>query len=102
MADFKAYIKDGEIIFDGPDDKVDMFAQFIEEIEEATDASACDCSSNDKVREVVEKYFPDYADDIMEMFEDNYGYCNCEIGSTLMTQNSIIKKMGRFMNNQEI
>lgn len=101
MADFKASIKDGEIVFDGIEEKVEMFSQFLEEMEEATDASACDCKSNDKVRSVVEKYFPDYSDEIMDLFEDNYGYCDCEIGGSLMTQNSIVKKLGRYMDMQE-
>lgn len=102
MAEFRAYIRDGEILFDGPDDKVEMFTQFLDEMEEATDTSMCDCKSNDKVRGVVEKYFPDYLDEIMSLFEDNYGYCDCEIGTGAMTRNSVAKKLGQYMDMQEI
>jgi len=102
MAEFRAYVKDNEVMYDGLDDKVEMFSQFLDEMEEATDATSCECSGNDKVKDVVQSYFPDYADEIMDMFEDNGGYCDCEIGSNLMNQNSIIKKLGRYMDMQEI
>jgi hypothetical protein len=102
MAEFRAFIRDDEIMVEGPDEKIDMFTQFLDEMEEATDISLCDCKSNEKVRDVVNSYFPEYADDIMEMFEDNGGYCDCEIGVSVMTQNSIVKKLGRFMDMQDI
>ncbi|KPU42841.1 hypothetical protein OXPF_36050 [Oxobacter pfennigii] len=102
MADFKAYIKDEEIMFDGPEDKIETFSQFLEEMEDATDTAACDCTSNDKVRQVIESYFPDYVDEIMELLEDNDGVCDCEIGSSSMAQNSVIKKLGHYMDIQEL
>lgn len=102
MGEFRAYIKDDEIMCDGPDDKVDIFTQFLDEMEEATDITLCDCKSAEKVREVVEDYFPDYVDEIMEMFEENGGYCDCEIGISSMSQGSVVRKLGRFMDMQEI
>lgn len=102
MGEFKAYIRDDEIICDGPDDKVDVFNQFLDEMAEATDISLCDCKSTEKVREVIEDYFPDYVDEIMEMFEENGGYCDCEIGISAMGQNSVVKKLGRYMDMQEV
>lgn len=102
MSEFRAYIKDDEIMLEGSDDKIELFSQFLDEMEEATDISLCDCKSNDKVREVVANYFPDYVDEVMELFEDNNGYCDCEVGVSAMTQNSVIKKLGRYMDMQEI
>lgn len=102
MSEFKAYIKDDEIMFDGPDEKVELFSQFLDEMGEATDISLCECRSNDRVREVIENYFPDYKDEIMEMFEDNGGYCDCEIGVSVLTQNNVVKKLGHYMDMQDI
>lgn len=102
MSEFRAYIKEDEIMLEGMDEKIELFTQFLDEMEEATDISLCECKSNDKVREVVASYFPDYVDEIMEMFEENSGYCDCEIGVSVMTQNSIIKKLGRYMDMQDI
>jgi hypothetical protein len=102
MAEFKAYIRDDEIVTEGPDEKVDAFTQFLDEMDEAVDITLCDCRGNDKVREVVENYFPDYADEIMEILEDNGGYCDCEVGVSAMKQNSVIKKLGRYMDMQEL
>lgn len=102
MAEFRAYMKDNEIMIEGPDDKIELFSQFLDEMDEAVDAALCDCKSNDKVREVVSSYFPDYVEEIMELFEDNDGYCDCGVGVGAMTQNSIVKKLGRYMDMQEI
>lgn len=102
MSEFKAYIKDDEIMLEGPDEKIEVFTQFMDEMEEATDMSLCDCKSNDKARDVVASYFPDYVDEIMAMFEDNGGYCDCEIGVSVITLNSVIKKLGRYMDMQDI
>ena len=102
MAEFRAYIKDDEVMFEGPDDKIELFTQFLDEMEEATDITLCDCKSTDKARAVVENYFPDYVDEIMDIFEDNGGYCDCEVGVSVLTQNSIIRKLGRYMDMQEI
>lgn len=102
MSEFKAYIRDDEIMLEGSEEKIELFTQFLDEMEEATDASLCDCKSNDRVREVVAGYFPDFTEDIMDIFEDSGGYCNCEIGLNVMTQNSVIKKLGKFMDMQEI
>lgn len=101
MGDFKAYIRDDEIMCDGSDEKVELFNEFLEEMQEATDMALCDCKSSDKVREVVKNYFPDYEDDIMEMFEDNGGTCDCEIGVSVLIQNSVIRKLGRYMDMQD-
>lgn len=102
MAGFKAYLKDDEIMLEGPDEKIEFFGEFLDDMEEATDASSCECKSADRVRAVVEKYFPDYADEIMELFEDNDGYCDCEIGANAMAKGSVIKKLGHFMDIQEV
>jgi len=102
LADFKAYVKDEEIVYDGPDEKVEIFTQFLEEMEEATDALTCDCISNNRVRSVAAKFFPEYEDDIMALFESYGGYCDCYIGTNLMSKNSVIKKLGYFMDVQEI
>lgn len=102
MAEFKAFIKDEEVIYDGPDEKVELFSQFLDEMDDATDSSKCDCSSNDRVRGVIESYFPDYVDEIMELFEDNGGYCDCGIGANVLTLNSTIKKLGHYMDIQDI
>jgi frataxin-like iron-binding protein CyaY len=102
MSEFKAYIRNDEIMLEGADDKIELFSQFLDDMDEATDASSCDCRSNDKVRAVVENYFPDYVDEVMELFEDNDGYCNCEIGTNVMSMNSVIRKLGRFMDMQDI
>lgn len=102
MSEFKAFIKDDEIMCEGSDEKVEAFTQFLDEMEEATDITLCDCKSTDKVREVIESYFPDYIDEIMEMFEENGGYCDCEIGVSVMTQSSIVRKLGRYMDMQDM
>ena len=102
MSEFRAYIKDDEIMLEGPEEKIELFTQFLEEMEEATDITLCDCKSNDKVRDVVASYFPDYVEEIMELFEENDGYCDCEIGVNVMTQNNVVKKLGRYMDMQEI
>lgn len=102
MAEFKAYIRDEEITYDGPDEKIELFSQFLEEMEEATDITTCDCKSNDKVRDVVANYFPDYVDEIMEVFEDNGGYCDCEVGVSAMAQNSVVRKLGRYMDSLDV
>ena len=102
MSEFKAYIRDNEIMLEGVDDKIELFSQFLDDMDEVTDASSCECKSNDKVRKVVESYFPDYVDEIMELFEDSDGYCNCEIGTNAMSKNSVIKKLGRYMDIQDI
>lgn len=102
MSEFRAYIKDDEIMLEGTDEKIELFTQFLDEMDEATDASLCECKSNDKVRDVVVSYFPDYADDIMDLFEDNGGYCDCEIGVSAMTQNTVIRKLGKYMDAQDI
>jgi hypothetical protein len=102
MAEFRAFIKDEEIMCEGLDEKIELFTQFIDEMEGATEISLCDCQSNDKVKEVVENYFPDYVEEIMEIFEDNGGYCDCEVGVSALTQNSVIKKLGKYMDMIEL
>ncbi|HBM80495.1 MAG: hypothetical protein QME45_08055 [Clostridiales bacterium] len=102
MPQFKAYIKNGEIMLEGADEKIDYFTQFLDEMDEACDEAFCDCNSNDKAREVVEKYLPEYEDEIMALFEDNGGYCDCEVGKNAMAKNIVIKKLGHFMDLQDV
>lgn len=102
MSEFRAFIRDDDIMLEGPDEKIEFFSQFLDEMEEATDSSLCDCKSNDRVKSVVSNYFPDYVEEIMELFEDNDGFCDCEVGVSAMSQSNVIKKLGRYMDSQEI